>query len=77
MGGKGVQGFAELLMVVSIIAASHALAGRPDEAQRAMNHLRQLDPTLRVSNLTDWLPIHRSEDLATFADGLRKAGLPE
>ena len=64
-------------MVVSVIAASHALAGRPDEAQRAMNHLRELDPTLRISNLADWLPIRRPEDFATFADGLRKAGLPD
>jgi hypothetical protein len=45
--------------------------------QRAMKHLRELDPTLRVSNLADWLPIRRPEDLATFAGGLRKAGLPE
>ena len=65
------------LMVVSIIAASDALAGRTDQARRAMNHLRQLDPTLRISNLEDWLPIQRPEDLATFADGLRRAGLPE
>ncbi|MBN9563453.1 MAG: winged helix-turn-helix domain-containing protein [Alphaproteobacteria bacterium] len=65
------------LMVVGVIAASHALAGRPDEAQRAMNHLRRLDPTLSLSNLTDWLPIQRPTDLATLADGLRKAGLPE
>ena len=65
------------LMAVGIIAASHALAGRQDEAQRAMNHLRQLDPALRLSNLADWLPIRRPKDLATFADGLRKAGLPE
>jgi hypothetical protein len=64
-------------MVVSIIAASHALADRTDEARRAMDHLRQLDPALRISNLKDWLPIHRPEDLATFADGLRRAGLPE
>jgi hypothetical protein len=42
-----------------------------------MHRLRQLDPTLRISNLKDWLPIHRPEDLATFADGLRRAGLPE
>jgi hypothetical protein len=64
-------------MVVSIIAASHALAGRTHEARRAMDHLRQLDSTLRISNLKDWLPIRRPEDLATFADGLRSAGLPE
>jgi hypothetical protein len=42
-----------------------------------MQHLRSLDPSLRVSNLRDWLPIHRPEDLARFADGLRLAGLPE
>jgi Flp pilus assembly protein TadD len=74
---KAFRHLPSFLMVVSIVAASHALAGRPDEARRAMNHLRQLDPTLRVSNLADWLPIHRPQDLATFADGLRRAGLPE
>jgi hypothetical protein len=42
-----------------------------------MQHLRRLDPTLRISNLAAWLPIQRPEDLATLEDGLRKAGLPE
>jgi hypothetical protein len=42
-----------------------------------MEHLRGLDPSLRISNIKDWLPIHRSEDHAILADGLRKAGLPE
>jgi hypothetical protein len=65
------------LMVVGIIAASHALAGRMDDARRAMDHLRQLDPAFRLSSLADWLPLQRPEDIATFADGLRKAGLPE
>jgi TolB-like protein/Flp pilus assembly protein TadD len=74
---KAFRDLPSFLVVVAIIAASHALAGRADEARRAMDHLRQLDPTLRVSNLADWLPIRRPEDLATFADGLRKAGLPE
>jgi TolB-like protein len=74
---KAFRDLPTFLMVVSIIAASHALAGRTDEARRAMDHLRQLDSTLRISNLEDWLPIHRPEDLATFADGLRRAGLPE
>ncbi|MCK9606372.1 MAG: winged helix-turn-helix domain-containing protein [Methylomonas sp.] len=65
------------LMVVAIIAASHALAGRMDEARRAMRHLRRLDASLRIANLKDWLPIHRPQDFATLADGLRRAGLPE
>jgi TolB-like protein len=74
---KSYRDLPSFLIVVGIIAASHALAGRTQEADRAMRHLRQLDPTLRISNLTDWLPLQRPEDLATFADGLRKAGLPE
>jgi TolB-like protein/Tfp pilus assembly protein PilF len=74
---KASRDLPSFLIPASIIAASHALAGRMDGARRAMNHLRQLDSALRISNLTDWLPIRRPEDLATFADGLRRAGLPE
>jgi TolB-like protein len=74
---KACRDLPSFLIPASIIAASHALAGRTDQARRAMNHLRQLDSTLRISNLGDWLPIRRPEDLATFANGLRRAGLPE
>jgi TolB-like protein len=74
---KAFRDLPSFLMVVGVIAASHALAGRTDEARRTMDHLRQLDPTLRIATIKDWLPIHRPKDLATFEDGLRKAGLPE
>ncbi len=74
---KSFRRLPSFLMVVGIVAASHALAGRQDEALRALKHLRQLDPTLRLCNLADWLPIRRPKDLATFADGLQKAGLPD
>ena len=74
---KAFRHLPSFLMVIGVIAASQALAGRQEEAQRAMNHLRELDPTLRLCSLADWLPIRRPKDLATFADGLRKAGLPE
>jgi hypothetical protein len=40
-------------------------------------HLRDLNPTLRVSNIKDWAPFRRPEDRAKLEDGLRKAGLPE
>jgi hypothetical protein len=60
-----------------IAAASHALAGRLEEAQQTMTRLRQLDPALRVSNLKDQIPLRRSDDLARYEEGLRKAGLPE
>jgi len=54
---KAFRDLPSFLMVVGIIAASHALAGRTDEGRRAMDHLRQLDPALRISNLGDWLPM--------------------
>ena len=74
---KALRELPSFLIVAGIIAASHALTGRMDDARRAMQHMRQLDPALRISNLKDWLPLQRPEHLATFADGLRKAGLPE
>ena len=38
-----------------IAAASNAMAGRPEQAHKAMARLRQLNPALRVSNLKDVL----------------------
>ena len=59
-------------------AASGALAGKLAEAQKAMARVRQLNPGLRLSNLKDALfPIRRPEDFALWAEGMRKAGLPE
>lgn len=74
---KALRNLPCLLASVALIAASHALSGRMDKAKQAMQRLHELDPSLRVSNLKDWLPIQRSEDLKRFADGLRLAGLPE
>jgi len=65
------------LQAAAVTASSHALGGRPEEAGQAMQRLRQIDPTLRISNLKDWFPLRRPEDFVRWADGLRKAGLPE
>jgi tetratricopeptide (TPR) repeat protein len=58
-------------------AASNAMAGRPEQAHRAMARLRQLNPALRVSTLKDVLGPWRAEGLARLEEGLRQAGLPE
>lgn len=65
------------LMVVALIAATRALSGRQAEAEDAMQQLRGLDPSMRISKIQDWLPIRRQEDLRIFANGLRRAGLPD
>jgi TolB-like protein len=60
-----------------VAAASHALAGRLDQACKAVVRLRAIDPTFRVSDLRHMLPFRRPEDLARYEEGLRKAGLQE
>ena len=67
----------DYLPAAAVTAASHALAGRLEVAQQAMARLRQINPRLRLSNLKDWFPIRRPEHFTKWADGLRKAGLPE
>ncbi len=62
---------------ICIYAASNALAGRLEPAQKAMARALECNPDLRASNLRDLAPFRRAEDLAMFAKGLRKAGLPE
>ena len=59
------------------LAAAHALAGRLAEAQKAMAHLREVAPAMRVSGVKDWVPIRRPDDLARLENGLRIAGLPQ
>lgn len=74
---KACRELPSFLMAVAVSAAAHAVVGRRAQANGAMARLRELDPTLRLSNLKDWLPFHRPSDLVAFSDGLRRAGLPE
>jgi len=75
--GKAMWENTNYLTTIIIAAASNALAGRPAEAQKIMVRLRELAPTLRVSNVKDWAAFRRPEDLAKLEEGLWKAGLPE
>jgi TolB-like protein len=65
------------LLAMCISAASNALAGRLEPAQKAMARALERSPDLRASNLINSTPFRRAEDLATFAKGLRNAGLPD
>jgi TolB-like protein/class 3 adenylate cyclase len=64
------------LAAIRELAAASALAGRLPEAQKAMAHLREIDPAMRVSNVKDWVPFRRPDDLKRLQEGLRMAGLP-
>lgn len=74
---KALGNLPSLLIAAALVAASHALGGRMEKANLAMQRLQKLDPSLRLCTLRDWLPIQRPEDFARFVDGLRLAGLPE
>jgi tetratricopeptide (TPR) repeat protein len=65
------------LLAICISAASHALAGRLEPAQRAMSRALACDPNPHASNLRDLAPFRREQDFARFAGALRQAGLPE
>ncbi len=66
-----------LILSTSIAAAAAALAERHADAMNAMARVRQIDPTLRISNLKDFYPLRRTDDLNRLSEGLRMAGLPE
>jgi tetratricopeptide (TPR) repeat protein len=74
---QALQESPNLHPVLRVCAASHALAGRIERARAVMMRLRQIDPKLLVSNLGDLTPLQRPEDMARYADAMRKAGLPE
>jgi len=60
-----------------IAAASNALAGRLEKARNAIAQSRQISPTAHISNLKNQIPLRRADDLVRYAEGLRKAGLPD
>jgi TolB-like protein len=59
------------------LVASNALRGDLEQAQRALARAHDLDPGLRISNLTDRVGPFRTDDFTRFAEGMRLAGLPE
>jgi TolB-like protein len=48
-----------------VLAASSANAGRLGEAQKAMVHLRELDPDFHITDLRDLTPLRRADQFAS------------
>ena len=67
----------DYVSALRVLAASSALNDRLPHAREAMARVRQLDPDSRISTILDRDPLRRPEDLERFAEGLRRAGLPE
>jgi TolB-like protein/class 3 adenylate cyclase len=60
-----------------LAVASAALLGRMEDARKYFARLQMLDPQLRISNLGERIFLHRPDDHARLAEGLRRAGVPE
>jgi tetratricopeptide (TPR) repeat protein len=58
-----------------LVAACATLAGQPDEARKAIERARRLNPSLCAAD--GILVIHRPADMARWTAALRQAGLPE
>jgi adenylate cyclase len=67
----------DFMATTCVVAASAALAGQPGEAAKAIAYLRQREPTMRIANLDNWIPLQRPQAKAKWEEGMRKAGLPE
>jgi TolB-like protein/class 3 adenylate cyclase/Tfp pilus assembly protein PilF len=65
------------LPAIRIIATSAGNSGQMERAQKAAKRMLEIDPAFRVSRLADHVPLRRPDDLARYAEGLRRAGLPE
>jgi adenylate cyclase len=62
---------------VRTLAASCAMAGRMEEARKAVDRLREIDPEFGVADAQNLWPFRRRQDLERYVEGLRKAGLAD
>jgi tetratricopeptide (TPR) repeat protein len=60
-----------------VTAASNALMGRLQDAEKAMARARRLDSELRLSNPGERYLNARTDQFVKWQEGLRLAGLPE
>jgi TolB-like protein len=68
----------DVLATLRIAAVSNAFSGRLEQARKAVTRALELDPQMRISNLKNRIGIfRRPEDFEKYAEGLRRAGLPE
>jgi TolB-like protein/class 3 adenylate cyclase/tetratricopeptide (TPR) repeat protein len=74
---KALRVHTNYLPAMRMAAASHACAGRLAEAQKIIARIRQIDPELRASRLTDVVPFRGPQEITRYVEALRNAGLPE
>ncbi len=66
-----------MLAALRVAAIANALAGNIEEARQFMAKHRQFVPAMRITDLSEHLPLRRPEDFERYVEGMRLAGLPE
>jgi TolB-like protein/class 3 adenylate cyclase/Flp pilus assembly protein TadD len=74
---RAMRGAPTRVTAVRTFAASCAMAGRMEEAHKAIERLRQMHPKSGVADAQHHWPFRRPQDLERYIEGLRRAGLPE
>jgi TolB-like protein len=75
--GKALREQPNFLATIRLSAVAHALSGHLDQARNAVVRARELDPAMRLSNLSNRVGPFRSEDFSKYREALQMAGLPE
>ena len=60
-----------------IACVGRALSGKLDQAHEMMRRLHEIDNVMRLSNVKEFAPFRRQEDVTRFVEGLRLAGLTD
>ena len=60
-----------------VVMACHAMSGRVEDARQACMLALRLDPSQRISQIKDFAPFRRAEDIERLAQAFRIAGMPE
>lgn len=65
------------IFALSTVAVCAAHLGRTEDAERAIAKIRTVDPDLNLKTIRDRFPMKREADFNRWAEGFRKAGLPD
>jgi TolB-like protein len=74
---KVVRDHPNYVPALRMAAACNVFADNLADAQEAMARMRKIDPCFRAADLKDVVPFRRPQDIARYAEGLRRAGLPD
>ena len=77
MAKKALQGQADQLFPYLVLTACYYHKGMLDDAKDAAEMVIVIDKHFSVNNYAITLPYKNQEDLDTYINALRKAGLPD